>query len=359
MIIRHARAPYSSFVLLFHMAIFFIASGYLYNHNNTDNIASLILYIRKKIRSLYLPYIAYMVIYLLLHNMFISLNIYTDNMAIQSSSMIEDAYASIEEYHTISQTIRLVLKSTLFQASTQLGGAFWFLQVLLVVMIGYAIIEYCIKLVVADKKKVVLVQGAIAVIALLLGWCCHVYGWWAKGLNRCCSVYALICLGMFLKDYSVMQKLYEHCKTWIVMTGSLFILLGGYNKGYISIASNDVENPLFFLLMSAAGWCLLYSLANCLVNIKWKVYKIFCYISVHSMPIIALHFLCFKIINVFVVQIYGLEKYLIAAFPVLAHTGCWWVAYTAVGIIVPLFMELIVHKIVNFLKKKYTCFLVK
>lgn len=30
MVIRHARAPYSDFVLLFHMAIFFIASGYLY-----------------------------------------------------------------------------------------------------------------------------------------------------------------------------------------------------------------------------------------------------------------------------------------------------------------------------------------
>ena len=36
----HCSAPITKFVYLFHMAIFFIASGYCYKHNNSESINS-------------------------------------------------------------------------------------------------------------------------------------------------------------------------------------------------------------------------------------------------------------------------------------------------------------------------------
>ena len=61
MVVRHAEAPYSDFVLLFHMAIFFIASGYLYNDKHAESIQSVVKFTLRKLRSLYLPFFLYSV----------------------------------------------------------------------------------------------------------------------------------------------------------------------------------------------------------------------------------------------------------------------------------------------------------
>lgn len=48
MVLRHARAPYSDFVLLFHMAVFFIASGFLYNEKYSKSFDGIKIFVRKK-----------------------------------------------------------------------------------------------------------------------------------------------------------------------------------------------------------------------------------------------------------------------------------------------------------------------
>ena len=63
------------------------------------------------------------------------------------------------------------------------------------------------------------------------------------------------------------------------------------------------------------------------------------YISRHSVPIIALHFLCFKIVNYAAVIMLHKERYMVAAFPVLMPDSVWWILYTAVGIGIPLVLR--------------------
>ena len=90
---------------------------------------------------------------------------------------------------------------------------------------------------------------------------------------------------------------------------------------------------------------MLYGVALLLQRLSFVGNKAIAYISIHSVPIIALHFLCFKIINAVVVIVTEQKKYMTAAFPVLMHTDAWWIAYAAVGIGIPLLLDWMVRKI--------------
>ena len=53
------------------------------------------------------------------------------------------------------------------------------------------------------------------------------------------------------------------------------------------------------------------------------------------------HFLCFKLVNLAGVLIYGWPLCSVAAFPILCKGGAWWVAYTAIGLLLPVMGSLI------------------
>lgn len=352
MVLRHARAPYSDFVLLFHMAIFFIASGYLYNRTYADNAKSVIIYVKKKIKSLYLPYLSYTIAFILLNNVFIYISVYTDNPSFLLTDFGEATYASLASYYTVRTAIKQIVKAVFFRAGTQIGGAFWFFQVMFLVLIGYTIIEFIIHKITSDEKKRMFIQTVVATAFLLVGYWCYITEHNLHGMNRVFSVYILIHIGVLIKQYSVIQKTRKYCNQWITLIVAMLVLLAGYHRGYIAIDGNNIENPLFFVAMSLAGWFLLYGIAELLVKNSWKVNSGLVYISVHSIPIIALHFLCFKIVNLAAVVVYGMENYMVAAFPVLMLSEAWWIAYTVVGLSVPLLLRKVAIYIRNKIRRE-------
>ena len=82
MVAGHSDAPFTKFVYLFHMAIFFIASGYFYKDEYSYNIKSFILFFRRKLKQLWFPFFFWNSIFTLLNNFFIKINIYTNNNSI-------------------------------------------------------------------------------------------------------------------------------------------------------------------------------------------------------------------------------------------------------------------------------------
>lgn len=60
------------------------------------------------------------------------------------------------------------------------------------------------------------------------------------------------------------------------------------------------------------------------------------YLGAHTMPIILLHFAAFKVVSAIGVLALGMPLSRIADFSVTFTTGYWWVAYTAVGVLLPL-----------------------
>ena len=118
------------------------------------------------------------------------------------------------------------------------------------------------------------------------------------------------------------------------------------------IDGNVIENPVFFLVMSMAGWNLIYLISYVLECCQFIGNRFLTYISEHSVWIIALHFLSFKLVNLLEIYIYGYEPYYLAAFPVLNSARLWWLLYTIVGVVIPLGSEFICYKVCNFIRVK-------
>lgn len=351
MVVRHARAPYSDIILLFHMAIFFIASGYLYNGSKIKDLKSLKNFIIKKIKSLWLPQFVFSTIFVIFNNVFIRLNIYTDKSEFLLVDGPEVAYRRLAVHYDIIEIIKQIVKAVFFQCTTQVGGAFWFFQALFIVLIFYAIVDLILSRLVNENMQRI-IKGILGIILLLIGYCCCLKGLMLKGLSRVFSVYILIYVGENLRNINrritcIESSLYKEILMVVLSAGMLLI---AQSYGNIDLSSNSIENPIFFLTVSLLGWFLLYGISALLLRTKCIAVNAISYISVHSVSIIALHFLCFKLINVIVVFMTGQEKYMIASFPVLMYSGVWWLAYTVVGICIPLALNFVFWRGIKSLK---------
>lgn len=67
------------FVNQYHLAVFFFVAGYFFKEKYLDNPH---VFFWKKIKSLYLPYIAYCLTFLLLHNVFYKINLYAESLTV-------------------------------------------------------------------------------------------------------------------------------------------------------------------------------------------------------------------------------------------------------------------------------------
>ena len=143
MVSGHAYAPFTKFVYLFHMAIFFIASGFFYKDKNSQDIQSVFKAFWKKVKRLYIPLFIWNTIYTLLHNLFIHINVYTDNP--QLLNYVSGKWICITEYYSKYDIIMRIIEGTIFSSSEQMFGTEWFLRVLFMTSIFYLIFDYIIK----------------------------------------------------------------------------------------------------------------------------------------------------------------------------------------------------------------------
>lgn len=334
MVFRHTEAPFSEFVLLFHMAIFFIASGYLFNPKKITDIKSLVVYIARKIKSLWLPYFLFATLFIVGHNFFLRLNFITDNP--QYLVEYTGTYATLYEYYSISKMIKSIIRAAFFMSSEQLGGAMWFFQTLFFLTVGYAVIGFTLKWLLKSDKAVIWTQCGIAIGFLLLGYYLHIKGIFLYGLNRFFSFYCLIFIGQVLKLDQ--ERVYKRIKPIAVFCAAFILLLILRPLGYIDLSGNNIENPIYFLAVSLLGWLMMYSLAVILEKKAIFANELITYISKRSVSIVGLHFLAFKLVNCLAVAVYDMPIYMRAGFPVLAH-GWWWTLYMAVGIAIPLAID--------------------
>lgn len=347
MVLRHARFPHSDYVLLFHMAIFFIASGYLYKKPDCD-IRSIFLYIKKKIKTLWLPYFITNVVFVLLNNCFIATKIYTIDNLINTSIEIEGG--ALSTVYSLGDIIKSIIKAFFFQLNTHMGGATWFFGTLFGVLILYTAIILIVDSLKCTQRKKLTLRVLIAVMFSILGYICMINGYTLKGLNRVFTAFPLIEIGRAMNKYKLVE---QHIK-WRKVIGvfSLLLVVIGHEIGNISLASNQIVNPVFFIIMSISGWYILLNVAYCVVKIK-KVKGICTNLSKNSIWIIGTHFLAFKLVSLIQIELLDLDFVYLSAFPVLVSGFMWGLLYTLVGLAMPMLL----CKIYSVLKRNLICIL--
>lgn len=332
MVAQHCYAPVPSIFFLFHMSIFFIASGYFYKPQVSDNISYLKKYIIKKIKSLWFPYFFWISAFSICHNFFIHINISTNNIAIYNYAPPQP-FDSYEVYWSTKEIIFNVFKAFFLGSGANIAGAFWFLRILFMISISHCIIDFLIKKIFHCSP--LFLQIVISLVFLSLGYMCNLNNIHMYGIEQVLSCYSLYHFGTIIAantDKYSCKNIYIKISLFII---SFFCLLFLNKWGPITLALNEYKNPPYLLFASLVGWIFIYEAATFIKNI-YIIQKPLSLIGRNTLCILILHLLCFKIINALGVLYYKEPCFKIAALPVLYTGTYWWMAYTFVGIAVPI-----------------------
>ena len=322
MVLGHSGFPATDYIYLFHMALFFMLSGWFFSLRG-----GLVHFVRRKLVTLWLPFVAANTVFTVCNNLFLRLNILTDDARIA-----EIPGNSVTAPASIKDILGRTVHWCVFDGGTQLGGAMWFIQALFQISLLYAVIEVLLQKLLHGGDTLI-AQGLLSGVLLWVGWHCNQIGWNVWGLGIAASCYWMFYLGTVLRRTarSEVRPLYR-----AAAGAAAFVLLLVLRRlGSVGLAGNGYTNPAFLLLASMAGWVLVRS-AACLTASLPRVSAVLGYLGRATMPIVILHFLSFKLVTWLGLLATGGESYLLAAFPVYFTGGGWWLAYTAAGLVLPL-----------------------
>lgn len=330
MVLVHSGAPtfLDKIISMFHMPLFFFMSGYCFKDKYLNTP---ITFIKRKIYGLYLPYIKWGMIFLILHNIFFTIGIYSINSQYNNY------------FYNFSDFIHRGLGILKFKYSEQLLGGYWFLPALFFCSI---IAFFTLKIIKRSYISIILTLTIGFILGLLFKYNLHTFGLCEKWF---------IAASIYITGYTCFLKKFPPFNLWQTIIGIIFIVIGAIYWP-MSMVSDYYSTPTIFLYVptSLLGIWSIYSLCNIFQkNINGKLKSILLFIGENTMAILTWHFLCFKFINFLIVKAYCLPQERIGEHPTIieyANIG-WFIIYTFVGITFPLILILIRNK----LKHKLIC----
>ncbi len=330
MVIGHSGCPkyISNYIYLFHMALFYCVSGYFFNEKYLNDW---FLFIKQKLKGLYIPFVKFSLLFLALHNIFYKLNIYNSTFGYNGN--VSYLY-SIPDY--LNKFKMIVFH---FSGYEQLLGAFWFLRSLFIVNIFFFLSIWISKRI--SKQYYLFINAAIVVIYMLISYALKEYNYILPlGIGRDMSIVILMYLGYIVRKLGI-----EEYSKNLYLILFCFVILGVFSLHYnISIVEGKFTNSIIFLLSSIFGCTMILGISYYIENSKAK--NFLKYIGNNTIIILVYHFLAFKLVSLIIIKTNNLDIKYLASFPVLKSNSLYWIFYSIIGISLPIGF--------NILREKYT-----
>lgn len=299
------------FVYLFHIALFMFCSGYFIRQDKTD----IWFLLSKRVKSLYKPFLIYSFIYVLLfRNLFLEMGLIGG------------------ERFDITDTIITLSNVLTFNSVGELLGALWFVPMAFFsVMLFELIIVLTSKInnvTIKEISRVVLslLVGYIGIIAVenQLGLLCN--------LQIAYLLVPIVAFGSYFQRFSLEKKL-----NIVGMFFSFLVLLyiTYSDLGMIELSKNQILNRWLFYPVTLCGIYFALSMTKYISKIIF-LEKMLAFIGRYSFDIMAMHFLAFKIVDLFACKFTG-QMELLSVFP-YSYTGLWPIYYI-VGIVMPIILK--------------------
>ena len=157
MVVGHSGCPQYLFktIYLFHMPLFFFCSGIFYKEISTRTDVEY--YLKRRIKSLYLPFVKWSVLFLLLHNVFLLTGIYNSYYGFDGGSV----------FYSISDVFqRLFMILFTMNGYEEILGGFWFIRSLFVSCLLIAVVSYIFRYDFRYKYWLLCVSFLVATIAI-------------------------------------------------------------------------------------------------------------------------------------------------------------------------------------------------
>lgn len=313
MVIGHSGCPgwMFYFIYLFHMPLFFFLSGYCFKDQYVNNKKTFIL---KRIKTLYMPFVLYNILFILLHNLLFRIHIHAT------------AYSWSDYINFIPKVLAM--------GFTEVNlGPYWFLRYLFLASILFLLIMFCLYNYSQYIKYIVMLLPIITIISHM-----NIFSWLPS--------YILFLSIFFYGSGYLMKNITINKSVWfwfglffIVAIGSVFI-----HSHMLMMDNKDIIPYCLFAIIGIIG---VLSLSLCISSssLLW-IKKIMVYIGNHSLVILTWHFLVFDFISLFYLKII-LKQPFTSVEPICLHSnlgGLHFIIYTILGIILPL----LIHRLFKF-----------
>ena len=274
-ILPGTQFPIGPFVYTYHIMIFLFVGGFTFKREAAELPY---IYIGMRLKSLAGLFVKYSILVVILHNILREFHIIgTDQVVYDFSSILEN----------------IVYAFTLVSTETMLS-AFWFIP-----MYFFAMSLFCIMFHYAEVSRY---PKATHCIFILITAVVGVYVnekemYFNYHIQTSILGIPVIYLGYVVKRYWAFLRYYIKVGLGI---GCAFLIYGIIDLnigGGIELSVNAIMHPLLFYPVTGIGIYFCLSLAK-ILNSQVALQRLFSFIGKNSFHIMALHFLCFKIVDV-------------------------------------------------------------
>lgn len=332
MVIGHSGCPniLTKFIYSFHMPLFFICSGYFFKeiYSSADFKSFCI----KKVKKLYLPYIKWSLIFLILHNFFLKINVYNVN--------------TYTYHYQPTDYLRQLFRALIMTDYELLIRPFWFIKELLISSILITTISIIRNKIFPNIKDIFLF--AIMFLTALLFKSKDLF---IPILGEC----SLITFAAVYFYTGIIFRKFENkipASRYVTIFSFLLTLIGSSTyTGDIDMRYTTLHNHIPFYILSICGSITLFNISKWLNEVSKT--NILYYIGNHTMPILALNLIALKIGNLIKIIIWDMPLETLSSHTVIYdYNHYFWVIYAVIGVTIPLISELIYNIIRQIVKNR-------
>lgn len=317
MVLGHSMCsiPYViPFISMFHMPLFFVASGYCFNEKY---LAAPLTFLKRRLKGLYVPFVKWGLIFALLHPLFFKLHIYDTTYGFHGVGATKDGWFDI--LHSCWIIV------TQMRGVDWLLGGYWFLNALLFgSIIAWAILRL------TKKAEYAIITSLVLLILV------HISNFHVVFLNLNTRAFAAAFL--FISGYVFKAKrIATFGPLGIVVCLALTILGTFYWQMAMDKLSYEKWILFPYLLTAILSTWSLYSIFSNHTLTNWAQ-RFLSFVGENTLNILTWHLLSFKLVSLAIIFAYSLPIEQLGEFPVIAEYSAkgWWIAYLFVGVGLPL-----------------------
>ena len=268
--------------------------------------------------------------------MFLKIGFYSNHipLGIQSNFM-----NNIPAYN-IADFVKSFCNILLLGVPEQLMRPMWFIGALWISLVVLKSIDYCV----FRRLNNIYVESITIIVLFFIGYYCPLPSFVGQGL-----VALLFCwLGYQAKKNHIFDVLLSLNKKYLV----LIMLMG---VAICSVAS--LKTDLIMMANTYTAWWSLFissiaGISFMIIGCKWLERTLlgdtFSYIGKHTIAILSMHMISFKIVNYCIIQLTDMDGIFMAAYPIIDKD--WWWFYSIVGISIPLLISYVYNLLLSLIQ---------
>lgn len=314
------------FVYGFHLAIFFFVSGLQFNDKKYANEPFLLL--QNRVKSMWPSFFCYMTFFTL------TFNIATRIHLLPSSDFIGP-----------NDMLSRVINNFFFYGGETLGGAMWFVPMMLAGVIIFSAVLYLSKQFVPRFRIVLTVLITLAIGGVgILAVCRHYHYVFFTEIS-------FLLIPLMLLGYLISLKGFDFKKLLklpiFIITLAFFVFFTVIKDCQIELSAKQIVSPYLFYPITVCGIYSMCYLAKVLSSVKY-VSSVLAFIGRYSFDIMALHFLIFKLVDLVVGLIIKAPALSYSIFP-RAYPKLWPI-YLVLSIAIAPFVRIAANRLYSAIK---------